>query len=226
MKTSFQHPLIESVKKELYAKKDIERAAWSKAYMKNQFSFIGLVAAERRIITKKIVKEIPIHNLVELEKIVRVLWQKDAREFQYVAIEILAFHKKMWNKEIIELLEFCITSKSWWDSVDHIIIECLGYYFKQYQEEINNTAFKWNQSSNIWLQRCSILFQKSYKQQTDTTILSKYILHHANSKEFFVQKAIGWALREYARTNEIWVKTFVANHLLPALSKREAMKHL
>ena len=78
----------------------------------------------------------------------------------------------------------------------------------------------------MWLQRSSLLFQNKYKSKTDTELLSNYIIHLSPSKEFFIQKAIGWVLREYAKTNPDWVVAFVSNHALPSLSKREAMKHL
>ncbi len=138
----------------------------------------------------------------------------------------MAFHKKLWQASIIHLFEFCIINKSWWDTVDFLASECTGRYFLLFPEQIIPKTGKWNLSNNIWLQRSSLLFQKAYKKATDTQLLSAYTLHLSASKEFFVQKAIGWILREYARTNPTWVIEFVNTHTLPALSKREAMKHL
>lgn len=162
----------------------------------------------------------------ELIKTVKDLWQMPHREFQYVAIELIAFHKKQWKENIIELTEFCLIHKSWWDSVDHIASEITGPYFKLFPQQIKLVTGKWNRSSNIWLQRSSIMFQKAYRQNTNTVLLKEYILNCRHSKEFFVQKSIGWSLREYSKTNPQWVQDFVANNTLTALSKREALKRL
>lgn len=124
------------------------------------------------------------------------------------------------------MMEFCLTHKSWWDSVDHIASEWLGSYFKQFPEKIAAVTGKWNRSDNIWLQRSSIMFQKSYKKDTDTVLLASYILHCKDSDEFFIRKAIGWALREYSKTDPGWVKKFVQQQALSPLSKREALKRI
>jgi len=226
MNQAFVNQFILSFQEKIESLKNEDRAAWSKAYMKNQFNFLGLQAAERRSITKTFLQENTITDLQTVETIVITLWQLDYREYQYAAVEILAFYKKQWTKETITLIEHCLTTKSWWDSVDHVIIECVGSYFKLFNHQTISITSKWNKSSNIWLQRASILFQKSYKKNTDTAILESYIVYLSGSKEFFVQKAIGWALREYARTNETWVKAFVNKHTLNSLSKREALKRI
>src|SRR5438067_4851771 len=127
---------------------------------------------------------------------------------------------------MIELIEGCITTKSWWDTVDPLSYDVAGSYFKMFRNQINTITGSWNRSENMWLQRSSLLFQKSYKKDTDTILLSTYILTLASSTEFFIQKAIGWILREYAKTNAAWVQKFVTEHKLAPLSKREAMKHL
>ncbi|MFY7964113.1 MAG: DNA alkylation repair protein [Chitinophagaceae bacterium] len=201
-----------------------ENAKGAEAYMKNQFKFFGIYTTERRKISNDYIKEIGILTPIELDKTVRALWKLPNREFQYVAMELMAFHKKHWTENIIELTEFCLINKSWWDSVDGIASLILSDYFKLFPHQIKPITSKWNKSSNMWLQRSSIMFQKSYKKQTDTILLSKYILNCNHSKEFFIQKAIGWALREYSKTNPAWVSDFVANNELAPLSKREATR--
>jgi 3-methyladenine DNA glycosylase AlkD len=123
-------------------------------------------------------------------------------------------------------MEYCLVHMSWWDSVDGIASEWLGLYFKTFPEQIIPVTSKWIASNNIWLQRSCILFQKTYKKTTDIQLLGKYILHCSHSKEFFIQKAIGWALREYSKTDSNWVTAFVAKNPLAPLSKREALKWL
>jgi 3-methyladenine DNA glycosylase AlkD len=119
-----------------------------------------------------------------------------------------------------------LTHKSWWDSVDSINSNVIGKYFIKFPELLENTTHKWNNASNIWLQRMSILFQLPYKEKTNTQLLEKYIVNCIDTNEFFVNKAIGWALRAYAYTNKKWVIKFVKDHpQLSNLSKREALKH-
>ena len=220
------HPYIQPLAEELKESADAERAVGAKAYMKNQFEYFGMPMAERRSICKHHMKQHAVNDAKELEIIVKELWALPEREFQYCGIELMAYYKKLWSSSIIKLFEFCVTNKSWWDTVDFINSECCGKYFQLFPLKIIAVTHKWNQSSNMWLQRSSLLFQNKYKKQTDTELLSIYIQHLSSSKEFFVQKAIGWVLREYAKSNPQWVIDFVNNNTLPSLSKREAMKHL
>lgn len=217
--------LVETMKAFFEAKADAKRAEQNKAYMKHKFPFIGLITADRRSITKELIKTFPISDLQSVNNVVKVLWQMDEREYHHAAIDILALYHKLWEPEIIELIEYCLLNHSWWDSVDNLNIACVGKYFTKFPNAINITS-KWNNSDNIWLQRSSIIFQKPYKKKTDSELLATHILKVAESKEFFVRKAIGWALREYAKTNKEWVIDFVANNALHPLSKREAIKHL
>ena len=218
------HKYIKPIAALLEEYADKENAVGAKAYMRNQFEFFGLKAALRRSLIKEYLKEgLPPGD--QLQKIITELWQLPQREFQYFGITLIAAHKKQWNAEFIPLLEFMITHKSWWDAVDGIASEITGPYFNRYPELIIKTTGSWNASENYWLQRSSLLFQLKYKQKTDIQLLSKYILRHTSSKEFFIQKAIGWVLREYSKTNPDWVIHFVDQHQLAALSKREALKY-
>ena len=148
------------------------------------------------------------------------------REWQYFGIELLMHYKKQWKISTIKLVEYGITHKSWWDTVDYIADAWAGEYFKLFPQRIITVTGKWNQSNHMWLQRCSLLFQKKYKKSTDTKLLGRYIIQLSGSKEFFIRKAIGWILREYAKTDPEWVKKFVASTELSPLSRREALKNL
>lgn len=219
------HPYLIPLARQFRQNADKETAAGAKAYMRNQFEFHGLYTRERRNLTRAHIKNgLPEYG--ELEKIVAACWALPQREYQYFAIEMLAAMKKYWQPDIIRLFEFIITHKSWWDTVDHAESHLTGAYFKLFPEKIKPITGKWNRSDNFWLQRASIMFQKSYKNETDTRLLSKYILAHTRSKEFFIQKAIGWALREYSKTDPGWVRTFVNAHPLSPLSEREALKRI
>jgi 3-methyladenine DNA glycosylase AlkD len=222
------HPYIKPLQKRFEQHANAKDAVGMKAYMLHQFEFYGIKTPIRRKIDKDFAKANPIASEAELTQIIHALFELPQREFHYFAIELLGHYKQIWTPSIINTIEFCLTTNSWWDSVDHVAIECFPYYFKTFPKTLNVVTNKWNKSPHIWLQRSSIMFQKTFKQSTDKDLLSRYILNCTASKEFFVQKAIGWALREYAKTNPKWVKSFVAEYQqqLPALSKREALKNL
>ena len=220
------HSYIAPIALEFKKKADKEKAKWMQAYMLNQFPFFGLQTPERRKLCKDHYRQYPVKDLKELEAIVKECFQLEEREFQYFGVELFSFHKQLWKPSSVKLMEYCLLQKSWWDSVDHIASEWLRPYFKLFPEQIEPITSKWNQSKNIWLQRSSILFQKAYKKETDTARLSKYILNCKHSKESFIQKAIGWALREYSKTDPKWVKVFVKQNKLAPLSAREALKRI
>jgi 3-methyladenine DNA glycosylase AlkD len=204
-----------------------ERAAGAKAYLLNQFEFYGIAMPVLRKLCKAYLKANPLPSISVVEKIVKEAWQLPQREWQYFSIELLSHYKKQWRNLTINLLEYCTTHKSWWDTVDAIADAWAGEYFKLFPEQVKSITGKWNQSDDMWLQRSSLLFQKKYKHATDTKLLSKYIKNLISSNEFFIRKAIGWILREYAKTDPAWVKQFVQlNNDLSSLSRREALKHL
>jgi 3-methyladenine DNA glycosylase AlkD len=220
------HQYLCPIEKKFKQHADATKAVWMKGYLLNQFEFYGLQAPVRSLLCKDHYKQYPLSDAKELEIIVKECFSLPQREFQYFAIQLFALHKKLWTVSSIKIMEYCLLQKSWWDSVDGIASDWLGPYFKMFPEQIVPITSKWNRSKNMWLQRSSIMFQKAFKKNTDTPLLSKYILHCASSKEFFIQKAIGWALREYGKTNPAWVKKFVKENQLAPLSVREALKNL
>ncbi|HYK45240.1 MAG TPA: DNA alkylation repair protein [Parafilimonas sp.] len=205
---------------------DPARAAGAKAYLLNQFEFYGIPMAERRKVCRAFIKTNPLASINVVENVVKEAWKLPEREWQYFGIELLTHYKKQWRISTIKLIEYCITHKSWWDTVDWIADAWAGEYFTLFPEQTIAITGRWNRSDNMWLQRSSLLFQKKYKKTTDTKLLSKYIVHLSASKEFFIRKAIGWILREYAKMDPAWVKNFVQSNELSSLSKREALKHL
>ena len=220
------HPYIIQIKKEFAASANATKAAGAKAYLLHQFEFYGLQTPERRSICKAFYKTYPVTSHATLVTIIKVAFAAPERELHYFAIELLAFNHKLWTPKTITIIEWMLTHKSWWDSVDSTNSNVIGKYFIKFPELLVSTTNKWNQSSNIWLQRMSILFQLPYKENTNTQLLEKYIVNRINTNEFFVNKAIGWALRAYAYTNKKWVIRFVKDHpQLSNLSKREALKH-
>ncbi len=220
------HPYLTAIKKIYAANGDATNAKGAKAYLLNQFEFYGIKTPLRREICKAFYKANPIKDHNELSTLIKACFAEPQRELHYFAIELLGHHKKMWSKKTLPLIEWMIIHKSWWDSVDSTNSNVIGKFFLTYPELIEEYTYKWNRSSNKWLQRMSILFQLMYKEKTNTTLLADYIEYCQSEEDFFIRKAIGWALRSYAKTNAKWVILFIKAHpQLSNLSKREALKH-
>jgi 3-methyladenine DNA glycosylase AlkD len=223
--SQFMHNYILPLKEFYIETANPQNAAAMQKYMKDNFVYFGIKTPERKLIYKEFIALQGLPSYEELPEIIRSLWQQPEREYQYFAIELLEKFTKKFDNQIINLLEEMITQKSWWDSVDLLASHHVADYFKKYPENIQNITAQWMVSQNMWLQRTCIIFQLFYKKQTDTALLFEHIRCCADSKEFFIQKAIGWALRQYARTDSQMVLKFVEENTLKPLSKREALKH-
>jgi len=196
-------------------------------YMKNNFAFFGIKTTERRQIFKEVWKANKEEVAKNAREIAIALYAKDQREFHYCAIEILIKDLKgKYKQKDIDLIEKLLTLNSWWDSVDTISKNILGEYLLEFPESIVETSTRFSNSENMWLNRSAILFQLGYKEKTDFDLLKTICSQHKASSEFFIQKAIGWSLREYAKTNPEAVKIFVADSDLQRLSRKEALKNL
>ena len=202
------------------------KATAMSAYMKNKFQFMGLPKPIRDTIVKPWLKILSGIRWEEQKIASSWLWKQDEREFQYVAMELLFKNKKLWTEESLTHFEKLLISKSWWDTVDYIAAALVGAYFEIFSETKQAKINEWINSNNMWLNRTAILFQLKYKNKTDIKLLFKSILPNIQSNEFFIQKAIGWALRQYAYTDPDMVKKFISSNELKPLSKREALKHL
>jgi 3-methyladenine DNA glycosylase AlkD len=196
-------------------------------YMRNQFSFFGIKTEDRRRLFKHIWKENQEEVAENPRETALALYSKSQRELHYCGIEILIKQLKgNYKKEDIHLIEKFIVTNSWWDSVDTIAKNILGQYLLEHSVETTKIITRFSNSENMWLNRSAILFQLGYKEKTDFDLLQYECEKHKNSDEFFIQKAIGWALREYAKTNPQAVKNFVAHTNLKPLSKKEALKNI
>jgi 3-methyladenine DNA glycosylase AlkD len=218
---------ILSLEKAFEANQNPENAFAMAKYMKNNFPFFGIKTEERRSIFKEVWKENKEEVSAKTRGIALDLYSKPEREFHYCAIEILIKELKgNYKKEDIQLIEKLILNNSWWDSVDTIAKYILGEYLLEFPLETKKVIALFSNSQNMWLNRSAILFQLGYKQKTNTDFLFSECLKQAHSKEFFIQKAIGWALREYAKSNPKIVKEFVENSNLKPLSTKEALKNI
>jgi len=205
---------------------DPVKAAFEHKYVREKFEFYGLGAKVLREATKEFFSKNGYTKAEKLGELSLFLWNLNEREYQQVVVDLLHKFANKLKKEDISWIEQLIVSKSWWDTVDGLAAWICGTYFINYPEQIIPVTGVWMDSNNIWLQRSALLFQLKYKRKTDTDLLGNYIERLINHKDFFIRKAIGWVLREYSKTNPIWVKTFVKEHSLSGLSYREAIKYI
>jgi len=197
-----------------------------KAYMRDQFEYLGIKTPKRRDLLKQFITVQGLPPITELDTVARDLWALPEREFQYTALGLIGRSQKKLPPEFIDTLEYLIITKSWWDTVDSIAGDTIGEMFKAYPYLRENYLPRWRSSDNFWLRRTCILFQLKYKKDTDFSLLCEIIRENLGSKEFFINKAIGWSLREYSKTDSQAVRDFVAQTDLNPLSAREAIKWL
>ncbi|MEX0967898.1 MAG: DNA alkylation repair protein [Bacteroidia bacterium] len=218
------HPWLQPLNSMFSAAGDPEIAQQQKAYMRNQFEFFGIKTPERRAILKEFITVAVLPEKSSLPAIVKSAWLQPEREYQQLMLDILMKKLKLKEPEFLPLCEYMITHKSWWDTVDMIASNIVGRILLLHPELREPSSVKWIGSEDIWLNRTAILFQLMYKTQTDTDLLFRNILNSLPTNEFFIQKAIGWVLRQYSKTDPAAVEKFVNSHHLPALSRREALR--
>ncbi len=193
-------------------------------YMKNKFAFLGIKTPERKNISKEFLKKRKNDKKIDWE-FINTCFDLPEREFQYLAFSYMNVVKDLFVIDDMDKIENLLKTKSWWDSIDSIS-PIIGYICLKNPEIKEKVVDNYIYSDNIWLKRASILFQLKYKEKTDIEFLKKAILNNARTKEFFVDKAIGWSLREYSKTNKEWVKSFIENNYLSKLSVSEGSKYL
>jgi 3-methyladenine DNA glycosylase AlkD len=225
MKTS---DLINLIVINFEQKADENRAISASNYMKGKFTFYGVDATTRKAIQKEwftLLKQ--NEKSINRWEIVRELWEKECRELHYVAIDWMnSWKKETLQKEDIEQFEWLITNHSWWDSVDSIASNVLGTYFKQFPDQVENVIREWRNNSNMWLNRSCLIYQLKYKKDVDFQLLKSLIQQYQPVKEFFIQKAIGWSLRQYSKFNPDGVRDFIEEINLQGLARREGAKYL
>ena len=218
---------IDQLKSALERSKNEGNARQMEAYMKDLFPFLGIKAPERKTLLKNVLNSEKEEVSKNYRTISKQLYGLNEREYQYCAIEIIGkFLNKDYQEHDIEIISYLITMKPHWDTVDFIAKHILGNYILQFWESRHKHIDAFSSSEDMWLNRSALLFQLGYKTKTDKDILFSQCEKHSASDEFFIQKAIGWALREYAKTNPQSVVDFVSNAQLKPLSKREALKRL
>lgn len=195
-------------------------------YMKNHFEFYGVRSPKRKEVFRKVWKEQGIPAKDFYTPLILNMMNHPKREMNYCAIDLaIRCQKRYSNVKDIDWIQSIICTHSWWDTVDSIAPNILGKYFLDFPQKRNETLDRFLDTDDMWLHRSCILFQLKYKENTDQELLFELCRQFSTSKEFFIQKAIGWALRQYAYTNAPAVYKFVDNTSLAKLSTREANKH-
>lgn len=196
-------------------------------YMKNNFTFFGIRAVQRRAIMKACCDQHSEEISTDFRTICEALFEKKQREYHLIAIDI--FIKEIKSNYLMNdcyLIEKMLVTNSWWDSVDVIAKYLVGGYLKKFPNQKRKLIEQFSNSNNLWLNRSAIIFQLSYKDKTDFELLKSECEKHKASNEFFIQKVIGWALREYSKYNPKGVFDFATNASLKPLIKREAIRNI
>ena len=205
---------------------DRKRAIGAQMYMKDVAPFIGVPTPERRNLVKRIAKGMAVPTSDELGATARKLWKLDEREFQYCANDLIGIHWKIADENFLtDHVEDLLISKPWWDTVDGLGSVAISPLTDKYGCE--KLIAQWNKSPNMWLNRAAIQHQRGRKFETDVELVLQYCDDHSGSKEFFIVKAIGWALRDISRINPRAVREFLMDHPdLGRVAVREAERGL
>ena len=208
---------------------DEAKAQGMKAYLLNQFEFLGLAAPVRRQAVKEIGK-VKWQSSVDLLAVAELMWQKPQREYRYTAVDLLRQHSAQLNVNDLPALQALLLRDAWWETVDGLsaVIADVMHVAVQQNPNAAATMDVWLKHPSHWVRRSAMLHQLGWRLDTDTTRLFGYAAQLADEKEFFIRKAIGWALRDYARWNPQAVTDFLVEHRarLSGLTVREAAKHL
>jgi 3-methyladenine DNA glycosylase AlkD len=209
---------------------DPVKAPKMQAYMKSEMPFRGVPKPARRMLNRRLFAEYPLPDRTSLTQAVRTLWaEAEFREERYLALDLTGHHDYVrWqDSNLIPLYDELLVSGAWWDFVDEIAIRRIGPILRAEPDVLTPQLRNWARDADRWHRRTSVICQVGSKSGTDTELLTHTIEATIDDPDFFLRKGIGWALREYAKTNPGWVRQFADTHPgLSGLSRREALKHL
>ncbi|HEV7919586.1 MAG TPA: DNA alkylation repair protein [Thermoanaerobaculia bacterium] len=222
--------LTADVRRALEAAADPTRAPGMQAYMKSGMPYLGVSADAMRRVAKTVFAEHPLESAGQWREDVLAIWRGARfREERYVAVELTGDRRaREWQTlEALPMYEELIVTGAWWDYVDVIAAQRIGELLRR-DKKMKGILRRWAQDADIWKRRAAILAQLEFKKETDEELLYDCIAPSIGSKEFFLRKGIGWALRQYARTDPDAVRRYVREHedQLSGLTRREALKHL
>lgn len=201
-----------------------EDAIHMKAYMKDQFEFLGVKTPVRRKLSKVFFKK---NSSLAIDwKFIHQAWDNPYREMQYVVLDYLQLKQKALTPSDLPMIKKLAQTKPWWDTID-FLCRSVGYISLHYPET-KKIVLDWSRDKDFWLRRIAIEHQLLQKEETDVQLLEQILINNLNQTEFFINKAIGWALRDYSKTNPDWVLEFIEKYKdkLSKLSIKEGSKYL
>ncbi|OJF15370.1 DNA alkylation repair protein [Couchioplanes caeruleus] len=219
--------VLERLARSYEAARDPDRAVQAAAYMRDQFAFLGIASPARRALDRAVVAGLPRPTGKDLGAVAAACWEQEGREYQYFACDWLRKHAAVPGPDFLPTARALITTKSWWDTVDTLAAHFVGGLVARHPD-LTTEMDAWVEDDDMWVIRTAILHQLQYGRKTNADRLFGYCTRQAGHPDFFIRKAIGWALRQYARTDAEAVRTYLCDHghLLSPLSIREAAKHL
>lgn len=225
--TVWSDALVANLSPALRAAADPERAAQQSAYLRGQFAFFGITAPQHKVLLAHALRPLGRPAPVDLYGFARAAYAMDEREWHYAAVKTVRRYARLLEPSAVPVIHHMVVTHSWWDTVDEIASHLAGTLVERHPATVE-VMDEWARSDHMWLARTAILHQLRFKETTDVDRLFDYCLVRAAEPDFFYRKAIGWALRQYARTDADAVREFCeANqHRLSKLSLTEAQKNL
>lgn len=230
MKTSTPDALVEDLRALMEEWADPDRAEAQRAYMKSSLPFRGISAPDLRTLLRDPLKAHRLASFEDWEATIRTLWDTARyREEWYAALAIAQYRwYHAWRTDLraLPLFMHMVRTGAWWDVCDEIASRLVGPLLRAHPREMTPTLLAWSEDDHMWIRRVAILSQLKAKDETDTTLLRATIEPNLGDREFFIRKGIGWALREYSKTDPVWVQQFVDTHAdrISPLSKKEALR--
>ncbi|GAA0406919.1 DNA alkylation repair protein [Microbispora corallina] len=221
--------LVKEVRLALTEAADPSKAAGMRAYMKSEMPFLGVPAVPRRAALRRVFAEHRLDSAPEWRRAVLAIWREaEYREERYAAIELTAhrFYRPWQTLYTVPMYEEMVVTGAWWDLVDEIAVHRVGTLLRLFPESMRPLMLEWARDGDLWKRRTAILCQNSFKERTDVGLLYACIEPSLSDTDFFARKAIGWALREYAKTNPGEVVRYVDHKRITGLSRREALKNV
>ncbi len=217
--------IYEEIKTQFEENRNEEKAVKMAAYMRNQFSFYGISTPIRRAIYKDFLKKERKNTCINWELLDKC-WADEYREFQYFGVDYLNVKKPFLTYDDAFKIKKYIQAKQWWDTIDGLdrIVGHIAFT----DERINELMLEWSKDKDFWVRRIAIDHQLNRKEKTNTQLLEQILVNNFGSSEFFINKAIGWSLRDYSKTNAQWVRDFIEKYgdRMNKLSTREASKYV
>jgi 3-methyladenine DNA glycosylase AlkD len=220
--------LTSAIRTALREAADPARAPQMQAYMKSSMPYLGVPVPVVRQIARVSAARCPMTEIDELRATATELWRSAThREERYAATELTGLKPAAGRVELLPLCREMMVTGAWWDHVDAVSHQ-IGAMLRADAGRLVPVLRSWSVDPDLWLRRSSIICQLGFKDRTDSELLAEFITTNLADQEFFIRKGIGWALRDYARTDPDWVRAFVAEHdaVISPLSRREALKHL